>query len=241
MLQLPSHLQEMHLHCQGKRESVCMLSLGPGKHPQCLDADRSPLPGQHHDSFPNLCFPEAIKKGVWPTQASSSPLHLVPNLIMPGEGNKDTGVSVPQHHLVLFLQGQPPCSHYGEPSPCVKRERGGQTDTWAPLPVSVEREPRCPQHRELAELPWPQDPSCRQQAGRGWLPNATTGSGDILPLSQVGFRQVSVQHLRISPGEKQQRYWRGALHMSGEEESGTSLTTESQPPHTQANGSETKQ
>lgn len=74
-----------------------------------------------------------------------------------------------------------------------------------------------------------------------WLPSATTGCGDILPLSQAGFRQVSVQHLRICPGDKQQHYWRGAGHVSGEEDSGTSLTTEPQQPHTQANGSETRQ
>lgn len=42
-----------------------------------------------HDSFPNLCFHEAVKKGflAYPRLNSSSPLHLVPNLIMPWEKN----------------------------------------------------------------------------------------------------------------------------------------------------------
>lgn len=50
---------------------------------------------------------------------------------------------------------------------------------------------------------------------RGWLPNATTGCGDILPLSQTGFRQLLEQHLRISLGDKQQHCWRGAGHVRG--------------------------
>lgn len=68
----------------------------------------------------------------------------------PGHG----GVFVPQHYLVLSLEGESSCSHL------YLQETGGQTDTWAPLPVSVEKEPCCPQHRQFMELPWPQDPSC---------------------------------------------------------------------------------
>lgn len=122
----------------------------------------------------------------------------------------------------------------GEPPPCVKRGEDRQTDTWAPRPVPMEKEP----------CSWsclgPRTPPATADRKR-WLPSATTGCEDIFPLSQAGFRQVSVQHLRICPGDKQQHYWRGAGHVSGEEESGTSLTTEPQQPHTQANGSETRQ
>lgn len=137
----------------------------------------------------------------------------------------------------LCSPASPRAPHVPEPSPSVKR--GGQTDTCAPPPASMEKEPCCPQHRQPLELSWPQDPpaNSRQEGGAAQCPNRLWAHPSP---SQAGFRQAPGQHLRPSPGNQQQHYWSRAGHVSGEEESSTSLTTEPQERHTQAKGSGTR-